>query len=96
MIAFGHPARATLAMLVWMAIWWLTEATDIRVTALLPVTLFPVLNVSTIKAAAAPYASHIIFLLLGGFLIATAIQRWGLDRRIALGILSRVGNTLPA
>ena len=93
MIAFGHPARATLAMLVWMAIWWLTEATDIRVTALLPVTLFPVLNVSTIKAAAAPYASHIIFLLLGGFLIATAIQRWGLDRRIALGILSRVGNT---
>ncbi len=93
MIGFDHPARATLAMLVWMAIWWLTEAIDIHVTAFLPVTLFPVLNISSIKAAAAPYASHIIFLLLGGFIIATAIQRWGLDRRIALGILCRVGNT---
>ena len=88
-----HSAKATLAMLVWMAIWWLTEAVDIRVTALLPIALFPVFGISSIREATAPYASHIIFLLLGGFLIATAIQRWGLDRRIALGILSRVGNS---
>ncbi len=88
-----HPAKATLAMLVWMAIWWLTEAVDIRVTALLPIALFPIFGVASIRAATAPYASHIIFLLLGGFLIATAIQRWGLDRRIALGILSRVGSS---
>lgn len=88
-----HPAKATLAMLVWMAVWWLTEAVDIRVTALLPIALFPVFGISSIRGATAPYASHIIFLLLGGFLIATAIQRWGLDRRIALGILSRVGNS---
>ncbi len=88
-----HPARATLAMLVWMAIWWLTEAVDIRVTALLPIALFPIFGIGSIQQATAPYASHIIFLLLGGFLIATAIQRWGLDKRIALGILSRVGSS---
>ena len=88
-----HAAKATLAMLVWMATWWLTEAVDIRVTALLPIALFPVFGISSIQQATAPYASHIIFLLLGGFLIATAIQRWGLDKRIALGILSRVGSS---
>jgi sodium-dependent dicarboxylate transporter 2/3/5 len=90
---FEQPARATLAMLVWMAIWWLTEATDIRVTALLPIALFPLLNIATIQAATAPYASHIIFLFLGGFIIATAIQRWGLDKRIALSILKSIGNS---
>lgn len=93
MTGFGHSAKATLALLVWMAVWWLTEAADIRVTALLPIALFPVFGVSSIKEATAPYASHIIFLLLGGFLIATAIQRWDLDKRIALGILSRVGSS---
>ena len=92
-LSFGHSAKATLAMLVWMAAWWLTEAVDIRVTALLPIALFPIFGVNSIKEATAPYASHIIFLLLGGFLLATAIQRWGLDRRIALGILSRIGNS---
>ncbi len=91
--SLGHAAKATLAMLVWMATWWLTEAVDIRVTALLPIALFPVFGISSIQQATAPYASHIIFLLLGGFLIATAIQRWGLDKRIALGILSRVGSS---
>lgn len=91
--SLDHPAKATLAMLVWMAVWWLTEAVDIRVTALLPIALFPIFGVSSIRDATAPYASHIIFLLLGGFLIATAIQRWGLDKRIALGILSRVGDS---
>ena len=90
---FDHTARATLALLVWMAIWWLTEATDIRVTALLPIALFPVFGVTSIQAATAPYASHIIFLFLGGFIIATAIQRWGLDKRIALGILRSIGNS---
>ena len=90
---FSHSARVTLAVLVWMAIWWLTEATDIRVTALLPIAIFPLLGISSVRDATAPYASHIIYLFLGGFIIANAIQRWGLDKRIALGILTSLGNS---
>jgi sodium-dependent dicarboxylate transporter 2/3/5 len=92
-VVLTHTAKATLALLVWMAIWWLTEATHITVTALLPIALFPLFNVASIKAATAPYASHIIFLFLGGFIIATAIQRWHLDKRIALSILTRIGSS---
>jgi sodium-dependent dicarboxylate transporter 2/3/5 len=76
-----------------MAVWWLSEATHITVTALLPIALFPLFDVASIKEATAPYASHIIFLFLGGFIIAIAIQRWNLDKRIALGILTRIGNS---
>jgi len=90
---FTHTAKATLCLLVWMAVWWLSEATHITVTALLPIALFPLFDVASIKEATAPYASHIIFLFLGGFIIAIAIQRWNLDKRIALGILTRIGNT---
>ncbi len=92
-ITLSHSAKATLAILIWMAIWWLTEATDIRVTALLPIALFPLFGIASIKEATTPYASHIIFLFLGGFIIATAIQRWNLDRRIALNILTSIGNS---
>ncbi len=88
-----HPAKATIALLVWMATWWLTEATHITVTALLPIALFPLFEVASIKDATAPYASHIIFLFLGGFIIAIAIQRWKLDKRIALGILTKIGSS---
>ena len=87
----GSAGRATLAMLVWMAIWWLTEAIEIAATALLPVALFPLLGVASPRAAAAPYASELIFLFLGGFLIAYGMQRWGLDRRFALLVLRWVG-----
>jgi len=92
-IIFTHTAKATLCLLVWMAVWWLSEATHITVTALLPIALFPLFDVASIKEATAPYASHIIFLFLGGFIIAIAIQRWNLDKRIALGILTKIGNT---
>jgi sodium-dependent dicarboxylate transporter 2/3/5 len=74
-----------------LAIFWLSEAAPISVTALLPIVLFPTLGVSTIEAAAAPYANPIVFLFLGGFIIALAIERWNLHRRIALTVLSKVG-----
>jgi len=88
-------ARATLAVMVWMATWWLSEAVDISVTALLPIVLFPLVGVGTVGEATAPYASSVIFLFLGGFVVALSMQRWGLDRRIALGALRLVG-TRPA
>jgi solute carrier family 13 (sodium-dependent dicarboxylate transporter), member 2/3/5 len=85
-------AWRTAATAVLMAIWWTTEAIPIPVTALLPLALFPLLGVATITEAAAPYASPIIFLFLGGFVIALALQRSGLHRRLALTIIRAVGN----
>jgi len=94
-VAFPHAGRATLAMLVWMALWWMTEAVEIEVTALLPIVAFPLAGVMPIGDTASSYAADVIFLFLGGFVLALAIQRWGLDRRLALATLSLVG-TRPA
>lgn len=95
MVEFTAAGRATLALMIWMAVWWLTEAVDIEVTALLPLATFGLLGISSMKAAAAPYADDTIFLFMGGFLLALSMQRWGLDRRIALITLRMVG-TKPA
>jgi solute carrier family 13 (sodium-dependent dicarboxylate transporter), member 2/3/5 len=78
-----------------MALFWITEPIPIPVTALLPLVLFPALGLGDIRVTAAPYANPIIFLFLGGFIIALAMQRWHLHRRIAIGLLSRLG-TRPA
>lgn len=92
---FTPAGRATLAMVAWMAAWWMTEAVDIEVTALLPVALFPLLGITSLAKASAPYASDVIFLFLGGFILGLAIERWGLDRRIAFFTL-RLTGTRPA
>lgn len=76
---------------VLMAVWWMTEAIPFAATALLPLALFPVLGVGDIDEVAAPYASDVVFLFLGGFVLALTMQRWGLHRRIALRIVLRVG-----
>ncbi len=88
---FTTAGRATMAIMLWMALWWLTEAVEIPVTALLPLAVFPLVGAAGIKAAAAPYANEYIFLFMGGFLLALSMQRWGLDRRIALITLRLVG-----
>lgn len=75
-----------------MAIWWATEALPLFVTALLPLLIVPLLDIADISAAAAPFANPVVFLLFGGFLIALAIERWALHRRIAFHIILRVGN----
>ena len=85
--------RITAALAVWMATWWLTEALPLAGTALLPVVVLPLAEVSTIAAATAPYANPLIFLFLGGFVIGLAIQRFGLHRRMALHILLAVGTS---
>jgi sodium-dependent dicarboxylate transporter 2/3/5 len=84
--------RATAAVAAWMAAWWLTEAVPLAATAMLPLALFPLLGVGDARETAAPYASSIIFLFLGGFLIGIAMQRWGLHRRMALLVLGLAGN----
>ena len=76
---------------LWMAIWWATEAIPVPVTAFLPIVIFDPLGIATIRDAAAPYANPIIYLFLGGFMMALALERWDLHRRIALAILDRTG-----
>jgi solute carrier family 13 (sodium-dependent dicarboxylate transporter), member 2/3/5 len=87
----GHAGRATAAVGVLMATWWMTEAIEISATALLPIALFPLVQAASIDEAAAPYANPLIFLFLGGFLLALSMQRWGFERRIALIALRLVG-----
>ena len=90
-VEFTQAGRATLGMMVWMAGWWLTEAVDIEVTALLPIVAFPLLSIAPLRKVLPPYASDVIFLFMGGFIIGLAIERWGLDRRIAFFVLRLVG-----
>ncbi|MEX1256001.1 MAG: DASS family sodium-coupled anion symporter [Gemmatimonadota bacterium] len=74
-----------------MAIWWVTEAIPLAVTALVPIVLFPLERVSTVEAAAAPFANPVIFLFMGGFMLAQAMQRWNLHRRLAFSIIGVTG-----
>ncbi len=86
-----EAAWKTLALGAFMLIWWVTEAVPLPVTALLPLTLLPVIGVLPLKEAAAPYANPVVFLFMGGFMIALAMERWGLHRRIALNIVRLTG-----
>ena len=74
-----------------MAIWWVSEAAPIAATALLPIVLFPVLGVMSTAATTSAYANHLIYLFMGGFLIAVTMQKWNLHRRIAMHTLRAVG-----
>ena len=97
MLALAPPAGMkveawrTAAVATMMAIWWITEALPIAATAFVPLIVFPLLGIASITAAAAPYANPVIFLFLGGFLLAAAFQRCGLHRRVALAIIAAVG-----
>ena len=76
---------------LWMAIWWATEAVPVPVTAFLPIVTFPFLGINTLAEATASYANPIIYLFLGAFILALAVERWELHKRIALSILSYTG-----
>ena len=84
-------AWRTAAVALWMAVWWATEAIPVAATAFLPLILFAPTGVSALRDAAAPYANPIIYLFLGGFMLAIAVERWNLHRRISLAILDRTG-----
>ena len=99
-ILFFHPegltlqANAILASTVWMAIWWITEAIPISVTALLPIILFPLTGGLELSETTASYGHKYVFLYLGGFIIAIAMQKWNLHKRIALNIISFIGTNV--
>jgi sodium-dependent dicarboxylate transporter 2/3/5 len=88
-----EQANAVIAVAAWMIVWWITEAVSISVTALLPLILFPLLNVMPIVDVGANYGSPIIFLFFGGFVLALALEKVNLHRRIALNIIRLTGTT---
>ncbi|MCZ7397556.1 MAG: DASS family sodium-coupled anion symporter [Candidatus Methanoperedens sp.] len=86
-------ARSIAASTVWIACWWLTEAVPIPVTSLLPIILFPLLGALEVGKVTAEYGNQIIFLLIGGFFIAIAMEKWRLHVRIALLIVRAIGTS---
>jgi sodium-dependent dicarboxylate transporter 2/3/5 len=84
-------AQAVLACTLWIAIWWITEAIPIPATSLLPIVIFPLTDALNATFTASSYADNIIFLFLGGFIIAIAMERWDLHKRIAMNVISAVG-----
>jgi len=88
----GHDGRSVLACAALMAVWWMTEALPIPLTSLLPVLLFPLLGIMPMQQATSPYADQLVFLFLGGFIMALAVERSALHRRIALTVIDAVGS----
>ena len=86
-------AAAVLGVALWMAIWWITECLPLAITALLPIALFPAMGVATTREAAASFANEVVFLYLGGFLLAAALEHWHAHHRIALGVIDKVGTS---
>jgi len=82
---------AVLACTLWVAVWWITEAIPIAVTSLLPIVLFPLTGALNLKATSTSFGHPYVFLYMGGFFIAIAIEKWNLHRRIALNIIRMIG-----
>ena len=101
-LLFFHPeglspaANAVLASTAWIAIWWITEAIPIAATALLPIILFPLTGALQLQATTMAYGHRYIFLYIGGFLLAIAIEKWGLHKRIALNIIHLIGTNVTS
>ncbi|MEM6318250.1 MAG: DASS family sodium-coupled anion symporter [Bacteroidota bacterium] len=99
-LLFFHPeglnpqANAVLASTLWIAIWWITEAIPIAVTALLPIILFPLTGGLGLSETTASFGHKYVFLYVGGFIIAIAIEKWNLHKRIALNIINFIGTNV--
>lgn len=86
-------ARFVLASTLWIATWWITEPIPIPVTSLLPLVLFPMGQIMDSNKVAANYGNDIIFLFMGGFILAIAMEKWNLHTRLALNIINKIGTT---
>lgn len=89
----SFEGKAVLAVTLWVATWWITEAMPIPATSLLPIILLPLTGALESSAVASSYGNDIIFLFLGGFFIATAMEKWNLHKRLALLIISLIGTS---
>ena len=88
----SFEAKCILASTTWMAVWWVTECVPISVTALLPIVLFPLTGGMDLATTTAAYGHKLVFLFVGGFLIALAIEKWHLHKRLALNIIRVTGS----
>jgi sodium-dependent dicarboxylate transporter 2/3/5 len=86
-------ARRVISVASLMITWWITEALPMPVVALLPIVLFPLFRIASIKETTAPYANEVVFLFMGGFMIGLAIEKWNLHKRIALSIVKFTGTS---
>ena len=89
----SDTADTVIAAAVWMVIWWITEAVSISVTALLPLLLFPLFKIMSMDEVGANYGSKIVFLFFGGFILALALEKVNLHKRIALTIIKLTGTS---
>jgi len=92
-VLLNAEADKVIAVAIWMVCWWVTETVSISVTALIPLTFFPLLGIMDIKTVAANYGSPIVFLFFGGFVMALALEKVNLHKRIALNIVKLTGTT---
>jgi sodium-dependent dicarboxylate transporter 2/3/5 len=94
LVPWGMPDEAALTMgvVAWMMTWWITEVVPMAITSLLPLVLFPLLGLLTVEQTAARYGNRFVFLFLGGFIIALAMEKWNLHRRLALSIINLTGS----
>ena len=89
----SEKADVVISLALWMTIWWITEAVSISVTALLPLLIFPLFKVMPIEEVGSNYGSPIVFLFFGGFVLALALEKVNLHKRIALNIIKKTGTT---
>lgn len=87
-----EESRAVMACALWIATWWITEAMPISATSLLPIVLLPLTKAAPIAQTTAAYGDKMLFLFVGGFIIAIGMQKWNLHKRIALTIISAIGS----
>ncbi len=92
-VPLPQNATVVIALAVWMVCWWITEAVSISVTALLPLVIFPLFGIMTMNEVGANYGSSIVFLFFGGFVLALALEKVNLHKRIALTIIHKTGTT---